>query len=311
MTGDDAFNSRLHLRLIWPQWQGAGSATVHELFADQPLDGARRGYVVGTKVLQAIIPNHDGPTAEVPVSMSDEGLPEHNGIEAKEAVLRQQEAALRIITEYRPRRITTLGGDCAVSIAPFSALAQTYGDDFAVIWIDSHPDIDTDKTEYQGFHAMAVSALMGHGDLEVVSQLPATVPASRIALVGIHDWTSAAHEQTAKEWGLSVFSPEALRQDSTSLLEWLRKTGASKVAIHFDVDTIDADEVQLGLGYDRGGLTTEQAHRVVADVEGQAEVVAFSDSWRGCRSCNSTVLRPLEELHRFLKDQDRRARTSG
>lgn len=93
------------------------------------------------------------------------------------------------------------------------------------MWIDSHPDMDTGETEYDGYHAMVVSALTGHGD---------------------------------------------------PLVEWLRDTGTSRVAIHFDVDTIDADEVRLGLGYDRGGLTSEQARRVVADIQAEADVVALT-----------------------------------
>ncbi|MFI8986267.1 arginase family protein [Streptomyces antimycoticus] len=36
-----------------------------------------------------------------------------------------------------------LGGECAVSVAPFAELARCYGDELAVIWIDSHPDIGT------------------------------------------------------------------------------------------------------------------------------------------------------------------------
>jgi hypothetical protein len=60
------------------------------------------------------------------------------------------------------------------------------------------------------------------------------------------------------------------------LLDWLGDTGATKVAIHFDVDTIDADEIQLGLGADLGGLTTTEARRVVADLDGAAEVVALT-----------------------------------
>ncbi|HMQ66994.1 MAG TPA: hypothetical protein PJ992_11940 [Arachnia sp.] len=73
-----------------------------------------------------------------------------------------------------------------------------------------------------------------------------------------------------------MFPPDTLRDDSAALLEWLRGTGASKVLIHFDVDTIDADEVHLGLGYDVGGLTSAQARRVVADIDGAADVVALS-----------------------------------
>ena len=48
------------------------------------------------------------------------------------------------------------------------------------------------------------------------------------------------------------------------------------MAIHFDVDTIDAAEARLGLGEDFGGLTVAQARRVVADVEAAAEVVGLT-----------------------------------
>ena len=73
-----------------------------------------------------------------------------------------------------------------------------------------------------------------------------------------------------------MFSPDALRSTSAPLLGWLDTTGATKVAIHFDVDTIDADEIQLGLGADLGGLNTAEARRVVADIDGAAEVVALT-----------------------------------
>ena len=65
---------------------------------------------------------------------------------------------------------------------------------------------------------------------------------------------------------------------SAPLLDWLGDTGATKVAIHFDVDTIDADEIQLGQGADLGGLTSAQARRVVADIDGAAEVLSPSPS---------------------------------
>jgi len=47
-------------------------------------------------------------------------------------------------------------------------------------------------------------------------------------------------------------------------------------AIHFDVDTIDANEIQLGLGADLGGLTSAEARRVVADIDDVVEVVALT-----------------------------------
>jgi hypothetical protein len=42
-----------HLRLVWPQWQGAGSESVRALAPEFPFAVARRGYTVGTTVLRA------------------------------------------------------------------------------------------------------------------------------------------------------------------------------------------------------------------------------------------------------------------
>jgi len=55
-----------------------------------------------------------------------------------------------------------------------------------------------------------------------------------------------------------------------------RADGCSRVAVHFDVDTVDSDEIVLGLGAEPNGLTSAQVRRVVADVQQAAEVVGFT-----------------------------------
>jgi hypothetical protein len=49
-----------------------------------------------------------------------------------------------------------------------------------------------------------------------------------------------------------------------------------RVAIHFDVDTIDSNEIVLGLGAVPHGLTSQQVRRIVADVTNSADVVALT-----------------------------------
>lgn len=49
------------MRLVWPQWQGAGTSSVRSLAAEFPFDVARRGYAVGSAVLEAVLPPHAGP----------------------------------------------------------------------------------------------------------------------------------------------------------------------------------------------------------------------------------------------------------
>ena len=262
------------LRLVWPQWQGAGRANISALLPEVPLERARYGYVYGARVLQAILPEHEGPTELVPVGASDdEGSTD--GVESRGAILRSMGAARDAIARHDPDRILTLGGECAVSVAPFASLAAKYGEDLAIIWIDSHPDVDTPATGYDGFHAMAVSALLGHGDPQILDLLPATVEASHVALAGLHDWEEDAYANVA-EWGLRTFSPDDLRDSTGPLLDWLAATGASKVAIHFDVDTVDSDDAALGLGQVPGGLTRVQARRVVDDLGAAADVVGLT-----------------------------------
>ena len=153
----EAPSTDTHLRLVWPQWQGAGTASVRQLAPEFPLEVGRRGYAVGAAVLAAVLPPHDGPTAYVSVAMGDDGLAELDGIEAKAVVVEQLARALDVISQHQPARITTIGGECSTSVAPFAVLADRYGDDLAIIWIDSHPDVDTGDTGYSGYsgyHAM-------------------------------------------------------------------------------------------------------------------------------------------------------------
>jgi arginase len=121
--------------------------------------------------------------------MSDIDLENRDGVEAKAVILRQLAAALEVIGQHDSARITTLGGECSVSVAPFSTLASRYGDDLAILWIDSHPDVGTQESDYAGYHAMAVAVLTGHGDSDVLELLPAVVSPARVALVGVHAWS--------------------------------------------------------------------------------------------------------------------------
>lgn len=266
----------VNLRLLWPQWQGGGTSSVEAFASEFPLDVARRGYAVGTAVLEAVLPPHDGPTVSAPVTMSDDGLEERDGVEAKPAVLEQLARALELVRQHDPARIVTVGGECSVSVAPFTELARRYGDDLAIVWIDSHPDVGTPQSEYPGYHAMAVATLTGHSDPDVQELLPTTVSPDRVALVGLHSWTDDDFPNVA-EWGIQSFGPDELRESSQPLLDWIAATGCSRVAIHFDVDAVDSNEIVLGLGIVPDGLTSTEVRRIVADVDGAVDdIVGFT-----------------------------------
>lgn len=264
------------LRLLWPQWQGATARNAAHLVPEVAPADARRGYALGTSVLQAALPTHDGPTATVPIDLDDgDEAMSTGGVESREAVLRGLEAALGLIAEHDPDRIVTLGGECSTSVAPFAHLAARHGDDLAGVWIDAHPDSDTESTAYDGYHAMAVSTILGHGPGDAVAMLPATLDPARLAMAGLHSWEDDAYENV-RAWGPATFSSDDLRASSAPLLEWLAATGCTKVAIHLDVDVVDSDEVVLGLGAEPGGLRIAELRRLVADLTAAADVVGLT-----------------------------------
>jgi arginase len=53
-----------NLGLIWPQWQGGRTSSVREFASEFPFDVARRGYAMGSAVLEAVLPPQDGPTRD-------------------------------------------------------------------------------------------------------------------------------------------------------------------------------------------------------------------------------------------------------
>jgi arginase len=191
MTYSNEPSLDVNLRLVRPQWHGGGTVSVQEFASEFPFGVGRRGYAVGSAVLEA------------------------------------------------------------------------------------HPDVGTGQSEYPGYHAMAVSVLTGHGDLGVQAVLPATVTPDRVALVGLHSWTDDDYPHLA-EWDLRSFSPDEMRESSAALLAWLASTGCTRVAIHFDVDTIDSNEIVLGLGAEPNGLTSRQVRRIVTDIDQAVDVVGLT-----------------------------------
>jgi arginase len=76
--------------------------------------------------------------------------------------------------------------------------------------------------------------------------------------------------------GIRAFSPDDLRATTQPLWDWMAATGCSHVAIHFDVDAIDSNELVLGLGAEPGGLTSAHVRRIVDDIDAVTDVVGIT-----------------------------------
>lgn len=262
------------LRLLYPQWQGGLiTALVPELSAQD----ATLGYALGAQILDLLAPKHPShQSATVPVSL--EGASDRTpiaGISNWEAIKAQTQAALALLDQANPDRILTLGGECAVSVAPFTWLINKYGPDTAIVWIDAHPDINQPGDPYPGYHAMALGACLGKCGAAVTSLLPATTTCDRALLVGVCDYDVGLKDR-AVQYQLKTITSTQLRLQPDAVVSHLRAIKAGKVVIHFDLDALDPSELFVAVGRSPDGLKVQQVVELINGISANFDVVGLT-----------------------------------
>ncbi|PRX92063.1 arginase family protein [Paraburkholderia sp. BL25I1N1] len=258
------------LRLIMPQWQG----------------GNNPPYYFGAELLAWLAPATDGPVETVPVKLpSDRPLPKEDGIVARTDLLEQLDAAFACIRKYNPDRIAVLGGDCLVDLAPFAYLNERYDGELAVLWIDAHPDILTPK-EFEHAHAMVLGNLLGNGDADFVKTVRRPIKPQNVMYAGLKETLPVEGDFIEKNQ-LRFAGPAALAETSQPVIDWLKETGARHIAIHFDLDVLDASQFRSLLfanpadqpgawdGIAQGSMTIPQIVRLINDVAAHSDVVGL------------------------------------
>jgi len=209
------------IRVIMPQWQG----------------GNLEAYSLGAELLAFLSPKTNDKIINIPISPYNK-LKNENGIMGRTQIKRQLNIAFTIINDYSPQKIVTLGGDCLVSLAPFSYLSEKYKENFAILWLDAHPDVMTPK-QYANSHAHVLGALMGNGDKDLTSIVKNPVKSNKVLIAGINNPTPY-ETQFLKEHNICTYSPEEIREDNCKKLEnWIKKENIKHLAIHLDLDVLN------------------------------------------------------------------------
>ena len=223
-----------------------------------------------------LAPDNGQETFTVPISTALEERKVTDGVLDRDILVNQTRAALDILKIEQPDKIVTLGGECSVSVVPFTYLAEKYKDDVAMIWIDAHPDITLPGDVYPAYHAMAVTACMGLGDKKIIGELPAKIDPSKILLVGIRDWEREEIKARQKQYGIQHLTPEEVAKDSDAIKAWLKSCGASKVVVHFDMDVLDPAEIIAAVGVVPNGMKIAEVMRVINDIAEEKEIVGLT-----------------------------------
>lgn len=235
----------VHLDLFVPEWQGYGES-------NETMVGAHAA-------LRAI--DSSVGFVHVPIA-TEERLDVECGILGRAAVVRNLAAVRSVLDETQPHSVFTVGGTCAVEVAPVSYLNRLRDGRLAVVWCDAHADLNTPQSSPTGhFHGMPLRSLLGDGDEEVVLRSYSQLDPEQIFLVGARD-IDPAEAEFIRERGIRVFSGGTLA-NAESLVSCMRDGGFEAVYLHVDLDVLDPSEFPHVLLPIQGGLETADLDRMI------------------------------------------------
>ncbi len=261
------------IRLIYPQWQGGN---ISSLVSDLSIEDSSKGYILGSFLLNFLAPETKNETYTVPIDKKISKRQEKEGILDYKIIIKQSKKALEIIKKANPDKILTFGGECSTSVIPFTYLNKKYNNDTAVIWIDAHPDITLPYDNYNGYHAMAVSAIMGKVNKNINKILPSFIDPSKILFLGLRDWEREEIKIRQKEYKIKHLINKDINKNSNKILSWIKSTGAKNVMIHFDLDVLDPKEIIAAVGVVPCGLKINEVIRIINDISKEYNLIALT-----------------------------------
>ncbi|MFC7565545.1 arginase family protein [Actinomadura namibiensis] len=201
--------------LCVPQWQGSSSPNARRL-------------VPGARIAAAAI----RADAHVTVPVLDTDGEREAGVRALDVLtenLRLTREALAGIDDA----VITVGGECAVDLAPLSAARARYGTELRVLWIDAHPDLYTPRTLPSGsFHGMILRTLLGEGPAPLVPEQP--LAPEQVTIAGLR-----AFEPDVREQVEDYIEQSGIRRFGVGDLEGALDGLTGPVYLHVDLDVLD------------------------------------------------------------------------
>ncbi|MDK3162269.1 arginase [Kamptonema cortianum] len=223
----------------------------------------------------------DGGDAFAPLG----GSPSDYGEKLKHAVSAYSSLKVRVGESLASGNLPlVIGGDHSLAMGSISGALEHFGSEsLAVLWIDAHMDLNTPSTSGSGnFHGMPLAALcrfeagdQGEGDhpagwwawdqiLREICPNPG-LGLGRIGWIGLRDVDAGEvanyHRLTERQaYTMQDIDHDGIANILDKIDAWLLKSGATKVWISFDVDSLDPN-LAPGTGTKvRGGLTYREGH---------------------------------------------------
>lgn len=188
----------------------------------------------GAEAIRGDLPESATRVVDVPVEAGDA---QDTGIHRFSTLLIVRER-MDLALRFSPDWALTIGGDCGVSLAAVAHAARAHPNDLALVWFDAHTALHTVETSPSGaFNGMVVRAISGEGVDGLALAGDSRVPLDRVVIAGARD-IDPAEAAVIAERGIGMLAVDQLG-DAEALLDAVRKTGASQVYVHIDLDVLD------------------------------------------------------------------------
>ena len=214
-----------------------------------------------------------GDALEIPVS-EDADLEKTGFIKAKPALLEMFKRATVILEPLE--RVALLGGDCSSDFALVAHSNRLHGGDLAVVWLDTHADLNTPQSSPSGHHhGQVLRALLGDSDADFDALLPKALEPAQVFLAGVREF-DAAELKYVQTQRIPVFAPQSLREDPDALARAIETAGFTKVHVHLDLDILDARAFRSTGFSSEGGLFVAEVKAVIVALKARFELVSFA-----------------------------------
>lgn len=263
-------NNEKKIRLNFPIWLGGNNPV----------------YKLGSDLLDFLAPKTEMEIIDIPVHENTIGVRIEDGMTERSKVMTEFDTVSDVLSSKQPDKIIIFGGDCSCDFIPFAYLADKYKDDYGILWIDAHPDIQTTE-HYPNVHAHVLGALMGKGqDTDLLSRVPYYISPKKVMIAGSHSH-SEYEKSFLQKHQVNLCSPEVVMDGTDSLVKWIKDNGIKHLAIHLDLDVLNEKKFKpLYLnnpnknesdfdGIPRGKLDVEHVIKWVDAANKNANVVGF------------------------------------
>lgn len=176
----------------------------------------------------------------------------------------------------------TLGGDHALAIGSIAG-SSSNNDNLGVIWFDTHPDINTNKTTTTfNIHGYPLAASMGFGQEELTNlyQNKTKVNYNNVVLFGIND-IDEPEQKLIDEYNIKTFTLDYINKVGIDCaiqeaMEYLNSK-VKNIHLSFDIDVIKYDDcpgVNVPNRWKRG-ITKKQALKAFKEFNKKLNIVSI------------------------------------